>query len=160
MTRQDISPEKRAAAQADLLTGDQPAIVAQRYGLDPALVRKWKQRLSSTPDVTPNVTPHVTPVTMSRPESAVSPPRYPAREAQQATIADLVLQNLMAKLEATQQIALHVSNADWLNKQSASQLAELFECLDRSAVAILDRLASARPGRIAGDDRGSGGPGG
>jgi hypothetical protein len=53
------SIEIKAAAIADLLTGEQPAIVAKRYGLPGSLVRKWKFRLG-TPDGTPDGTLHGT----------------------------------------------------------------------------------------------------
>src|SRR5258706_14393741 len=50
------SIEIKAAAIADLLTGEQPATIAKRYGLPSGLVRKWKFRLG-TPDGTLHGTP-------------------------------------------------------------------------------------------------------
>ena len=44
---QRYSKEIKAAALADLASGDQPAVVAQRYGLNRDLVNKWKQRMSA-----------------------------------------------------------------------------------------------------------------
>ena len=131
MTRRSVSAEIKAAALADLAVGEQPAIVAQRYRLNPATVRSWKLRLDE--GATPIATEHATPVATIL--------RRPAVEAQQLTIAELVASNLRAKLVATQRIAEHVTREEWLTKQSAVDVATLFESLDRSAIGILDRLA-------------------
>jgi hypothetical protein len=127
----NIAPEVRAAALADLNAGEQPAIVAERYGIDPSKVRQWKKRY-----VTQGVTQSVT--------QAVTVVQRPALEAQQLALGELVMANLRAKLIATQRIAEHVINPTWLDKQNASDVAELFECLDRSAIGILDRLAGGQ----------------
>lgn len=147
MARNTVTPEIKAAALADLHAGEQPAVVAERYGLDPGKLRVWKKRYVTT-DVTESVTPSVTP--------APAPLRQPALEARQQTLAELVEANLRAKLIATQRIAEHVTRDEWLNKQSAADVGELFEALDRSAIGILDRLAAAHAGQRAlpapGDD--------
>lgn len=140
MARQRVTPEIRAAALADLHAGEQPAVVADRYGLDGATVRKWKQRL-----VTPTVTEHVTPdVTVSR-----APVARPQVARQQAEIGALVLDLLAAKFRASEAIAKAVTDEAWLKQQPASELAALGEWLDATALAIGDRLAG-RP-RPAGD---------
>ena len=128
---QRYSKEIKAAALADLASGDQPAIVAQRYGLNRDLVNKWKQRMSAQ---------------VSAPLSAQTsaPIRRPSVELEQLSLTELVMSNLRAKLIATQRIAEHATTPEWLNKQNAADVAGLFECLDRSAVGILDRLASAQ----------------
>ena len=155
MARARVNPEIRAAAIADLLTGDQPAVVAERYGLDPAKVRVWKQR-HVTPLVTPDVTPHEVPVVT--PPSA--PLKRPAEDLRHLTLSELVEANLRAKLIATQRIVEHASRDEWLAQQNATALAELFEALDRSAIGILDRLAGgaaqrALPAPGAEDDGGA-----
>lgn len=128
---QRYSKEIKAAALADLASGDQPAVVAQRYGLNRDLVNKWKQRMSAQ---------------VSAPLSAQTsaPIRRPSVELEQLSLTDLVMSNLRAKLIATQRIAEYATTPEWLNKQNAADVAGLFECLDRSAVGILDRLASAQ----------------
>lgn len=128
---QRYSKEIKAAALADLASGDQPAVVAQRYGLNRDLVNKWKQRMSAQ---------------VSAPLSAQTsaPIRRPSVELEQLSLTELVMSNLRAKLIATQRIAEHATTPEWLNKQNAADVAGLFECLDRSAVGILDRLASAQ----------------
>lgn len=128
---QCYSKEIKAAALADLASGDQPAVVAQRYGLNRDLVNKWKQRMSAQ---------------VSAPLSAQTsaPIRRPSVELEQLSLTELVMSNLRAKLIATQRIAEHATTPEWLNKQNAADVAGLFECLDRSAVGILDRLASAQ----------------
>ncbi len=65
----------------------------------------------------------------------------PAMEAQQLAIGDLIMENLRAKLIATQRIAEYATTQEWIEKQNAADLATLFTALDQSAVGILDRLA-------------------
>lgn len=143
MPRATVPPDIKARAIADLMDGEQPAIVAERYradGVTASQARKWKQRFV-TPSVTESVTPSVT-----------KPPiRRPAVELQQLEIGELIMANLRAKLVATQRIAEHVTIPTWLDKQGASDMATLFEALDRSAVGILDRLAQ-RSALTGGDD--------
>jgi hypothetical protein len=124
-----IDPSIRAAALAELHAGEQPAIVAERYRLDPAKVRVWKQRYV-TP-VVANVTP---PVTV----------RQPTLERQQHQIGELILDLLAAKLQASTAIAKAASDETWLRSQSGSELAALGEWLDTTAFAIGDRLAGRR----------------
>lgn len=134
MSRLVVSAETKAAAIADLLTGEQPAVVAERYDLNPATVRSWKARLETS--ATPGATPHATP--------AATVVRRPVVDARQQTLAELVEANLRAKLIATQRIAEHVTRDEWLDKQTAADVGELFGVLDRSAIGILDRLAGAQ----------------
>lgn len=125
-----VTTKIRAAALADLQEGQQPAVVAERYGLDPAVVRVWKQRyVAKEPtDVTENVTPRTL---HARPSVATK----------QAQIGELVLDLLAAKLKASAAIAEAASNPAWIEKQSGSELAALGEWLDATAFAIGDRLA-------------------
>lgn len=126
-----VSPEIKAAALAALHAGEQPAVVADRLELDPALVRKWKER-HVTVDVTQSVTPDVTPQAVR-----------PRAEAQQIAIGELVLDLLRAKLEASQAIATAAREPAWLARQTAADLAALGEYFDRTALAFGDRLAGA-----------------
>lgn len=137
-----ISAKTRAAAIADLLDGMQPAVVAEKYGIDAAKVRVWKQRYV-TSDVTENITPSVTIL------------RRPAVEAQQLAIGDLIMENLRAKLIATQRIAEYATTQEWIEKQNASDVATLFTALDQSAVGILDRLAQRGHSDSAADPDGA-----
>jgi hypothetical protein len=131
MAASTISPDIRAAAIADLLSGDTPAEVARRYAIDPANVRQWKARY-----VTAGVTAtpvHVTPdVTLPTPQ--IGAPHE---------IGRLLLDLLAAKLEASKAIAQAARNPTWLAQQSAADLAQLGEYLDRSAFSLGDRLATA-----------------
>lgn len=136
MPRVIVPAATKAAALADLLTGDQPAVVAARYGLPSGTVRQWKNRLV-TDGVTESVTPSVT-----RPGRVVT--IRPAIDAQQLEIGELVMDALRAKVIATQRIAEYVTQPAWFDKQTAAEVAELFEALDRSAVSILDRLSRHR----------------
>ena len=138
MPRSKVTPEVRAAALADLHNGDQPAIVAERYGIDRGVVKMWKQRYVS----------NVVSVTEGAPVSVIHRPQL---ELQQLELGELVMMNLRAKLIATQRIADYASSPAWIDKQNAADMAELFEVLDRSAISVLDRLAAAHQRDDAGD---------
>ena len=131
MAGKRISPKVRAAALADLHAGEQPAVVAAKYGIDAATVRQWKTRY---------VTADVTPVT------APEPSRRPALEAQKAHIGETILDLLRAKLKASQALAEAVSDPNWIRRQPAAELATLGQWLDSTAFAIGDRLAGSAPG--------------
>lgn len=130
MARSTVSPEVRAAALADLYAGEQPAVVAERYGISANTVKQWKKRyVTDIVTVTPSAVPIV----------------RPAVEAQQRQIGAIVLDLLRAKLEASAAIAEHARhNPAWLNSQSAAELAVFGQWLDGTALAIGDRLAGAR----------------
>jgi hypothetical protein len=135
-----IAPHIRAAARADLEAGDQPAVVAERYGIDGAIVRKWKQRY-----VTANVTDVTADVTLSQPVA------HPGIAKRERAIGVLVVDLLAAKLEASEAIAKAASRPEWIDRQSGSELAALGEWLDSTAFAIGDRLAQ-RADRNASDE--------
>jgi hypothetical protein len=122
-----ISPELRAAALADLHAGDQPAIVAERHGIDAATVRSWKARFVAT-DIATDATP-------------IATRQHPAIERQKVEIGSAVLDLLRAKLDASRAIAEAVKDPAWLKRQRANDLATLGEWLDGTALAIGDRLA-------------------
>jgi hypothetical protein len=126
-----IPAKTRAAAIADLMDGAQPAVVAERYGIEAGKVRMWKTRY-----VAPNVAESTPPAFVYRPTVL----------AQQIAIGDLIMDNLRAKLIATQKIAEYATTPSWFDKQTAADVATLFEAIDRSAVGILDRLAQRRSG--------------
>lgn len=135
MARATVPPEVKAQALAALLAGEQPAVVAEQLGLNPATVRKWKERMDDPP-----VTP---PVTVSRPVSR------PTVEAQQRQIGAIILDLLAAKLEASAALARAATDPAWLRKQRGSELAALGQYLDSTALAIGDRLAGATRGADA-----------
>lgn len=141
MSAPTVPPEVRAAAIADLHAGEQPAIVAERYGISRDLVKQWKQR-------------YVTATVTESDQRPVTVPVRPQVERAQLNIAALVMRNLEAKLTATQRIAEYVANTPaWLEKQTAADVGDLFEHIDRSAIAILDRMAGAgRPAAAGGGD--------
>jgi hypothetical protein len=134
MPRSLVSPEIKAAALADLAAGEQPAIVAKRYGLSRDMVNKWRQR----------AIPLIVSAPMSTDMSAVVSTqrvvRYPTIEEYQARIHQRMLALLEAKINASERLAEHIQ-ADWLDKQSAGGLAELGDFLDRTAVGLLAVLA-------------------
>lgn len=125
-----VAKKIRAAAMADLQAGEQPATVAEKYGIPAATVRSWKLRFA---------TANATPLTNA------TPIMRPTIERQQREIGTIVLDLLRSKLEASQAIAQAVNNPAWLATQSGSELATLGEWLDTTAFAIGDRLAGRGP---------------
>lgn len=141
MPPSQISPDTKAAALADLLAGEQPAVVAERYGVNRNTVRSWAQRLASA---------HAsdTPVYASGDASGVTL-RRPRFEVQQQQLGDLILDLLAEKLQASHAIAQAARDPAWLRQQPAAELAALGQWLDASAFAIGDRLAAAAERRAA-----------
>jgi hypothetical protein len=133
-----ISAKVKAAALADLHAGEQPAVVAERYGIEMGTVRVWKARY-----VTDSVTQR----------SASPAPQRPSVAAQQRQIGEIVLDLLAAKLEASAALARAVSDPEWLARQSGSELAAIGGYLDSTALAIGDRLAGrgGAGGALSGD---------
>ena len=126
------TPEIKAAAIADLLAGEQPAIVAQRYKLNPSTVRSWKRVAAATAFATDHAPPPATPAVPDRPNLA----------ARQVQIVELVYENLIAKLTASQRLADHAAtNRAWLEKQTAEGVAVLGQWLDSTAANTLALLA-------------------
>jgi len=131
-----VSPKTKAAALADLHAGEQPAVVAERYGLDPAVVRVWKSR-------------YITHVAVVVAHDTV---RKPVVEQQQSEIGTLVIDLLAAKLKASAAIAKATEDTTWMGKQSAAELAEFGAWLDSTAFAIGDRLAGRSQQPTESDD--------
>lgn len=138
MARQ-TDQKRKAAAIADLLNGDQPAVVAARYKLNATTVRSWKARLD-LPTATGDATGVATVI------------RQPAIETQQLEIGELIKASLKAKIIATQKIAEHATHSAWLEKQTAADVATLFAAIDNAAVAILDRMARGSRGDSSADE--------
>lgn len=155
-----ITEEIRAAAMADLCAGDSPATIAQRYRINAATVRSWKSRLADdlsqaerasaemeVESVPPPATQHATPAAT---HEIIATPATPQMQRttlvqRQMRIADLIIENLEARLAASLAISNHVkNNPQWVGQQSASELATLDEHLHRTSVDILDRLADRR----------------
>jgi transposase-like protein len=137
MAARTVSPEIRAAAIADLLSGDPPAEVAQRYRLNRNTVKSWASRLSADAPSASD-TPRFA-STDAPGDQALAVPAL----ATEHTIGGLLLELLAAKLKASQAIAQAASDPAWLDRQSAADLAALGEYLDRSAFSLGDRLATA-----------------
>lgn len=137
-----VSTEVKAAAIADLLSGEQPVIVADRYGVPRETVKSWRRRL----DLPTNAPAHAPMHAPAHAPAPQQPVRYPSIEARQAQVVELVYETLIAKLTATQRLAEHVTRDEWLDKQSAGGVAELGQWLDSTARATLELLA-----RPAGD---------
>ncbi len=129
----DPTPDIKAAAIADLMTGDEPSVVAKRYKIKPGTVRAWKLRY-----VTNSQHP-VTPVAPVTPVREIV--QRPTLEARKQKIAELILDLLAAKLEASQRLTAYLSDPAFLERQGFSELVNLNGYLDRTALTLGDRLA-------------------
>lgn len=129
------TPDIKAAAIADLMTGDDAPTVAARYKLNPGTVRVWKQRY-----VTASQHP-VTPVAPVTPVESLA--RLSSLEARKQRIAELILDLLAAKLEASQRLTAYLSDPTVLAKYKFEELVNLNGYLDRTALTLGDRLAGS-----------------
>lgn len=136
MPASNVPRDVKAAALADLMAGEQPAVVAERYGLPRNTVKSWRARL-------PAGTGASTGASLAPDASAPRPLIRPTVEAQQREIGAIILDLLAAKLEASAALARTVSDPAWLARQSAAELAQLGAYLDGTALAIGDRLAGS-----------------
>lgn len=60
-------------------------------------------------------------------------------------LADLIALNLEASFEARQNILKQTENADWLNKQSAAELATLYGVAADKEFRVLEAIENAQP---------------
>jgi hypothetical protein len=121
VTKREYTPLTRAAVLASLLTGQSASTVAREQGVPLGTVKRWSADAKET----------------------IEPVRSAIQLANQLALAELIMENLRAKLIATQRIAEYVIDPLWLQKQTAADVGELFEHIDRAATAILDRMAAA-----------------
>lgn len=140
MPASTVRPEVKAAALADLMTGEQPAVVAERYQLPRETVKSWKRRLDMQPGA-PVVHAPDAPIAPGAPAPA---PAVYSLHAQQARVVALVYENLIAKLTATQKLAEHATRDEWLSRQSAEGIALLGGWLDSTARSTLELLAQPK----------------
>lgn len=143
MPASTVRPEVKAAALADLMTGEQPAVVAERYQLPRETVKSWKRRLDLGPGA-PAVHAPGAPIAPGAPAALDPAPAVYSLHAQQARVVALVYENLIAKLTATQKLAEHATRDEWLSRQSAEGVAVLGGWLDSTARATLELLAHPR----------------
>lgn len=136
-------PEVKAAALADLMTGEQPAVVAERYKLPRDTVKSWKRRLDLRAGA-PSAPAPDAPIAPGAPAPAARVSTTFSLQEQQARVVGLVYENLIAKLEATKKLAEHAARDEWLSRQSAEGVAVLGGWLDSTARATLELLAHPR----------------
>lgn len=142
-------PDVKAAAVADLTAGEQPVIVAERYGLNPNTVRSWKDRLVVAPER--NATAVATSDATCN-ATVTAPIVQPTVIARRRNFQEIVFDLLCAKLEASEALARAATNPEWLSRQTAADVATLGQWLDQSALALGDRLANAAAGAGADPD--------
>ena len=137
MARSTVSPDIKAAALADLASGEQPAVVAERYSLGRNTVKSWAQRLKlQVPSLD-------APLASTGATGATVSPQRSALEQQQHQIGVAVLDLLYAKLKASEAIAQVAHNPEWRARQTGTELAAFGTWLDQTAFAIGDRLAQS-----------------
>jgi hypothetical protein len=137
MAASKVSPEIRAAAIADLLAGEQPAVVAERYQLNRSTVKSWAAR---TPAI---LSASASASTLADASSDARASRRPTVDSRKQRIAEIILDLLATKLEGAQRLAAHLSDPAFLAGQKVDDLLRISDYLDRSALTLGDRLAGA-----------------
>lgn len=117
-------PEMKAAAIAAVATGEQPAVVAKRFGISQGLLHGWCEK-------------ELPPVELSE-VSRSTYARERTRELIAATIYDAVIDTFSA-IRAQLQAA---SREEWLAEQKAGDVATL---LDKEFDGAIRLLAGFRP---------------
>lgn len=128
------TPETKAAALADLESGESLNATARKYGVSRAAVRQWRDR------------------------AGIGAPVSPQETRTKDELLGLVIEHTRANLAALAAIAQHCQDKAWLNKQSAHDLAYLYGITFDKAARLLASLAgdggaepeSRRPGLGAG----------
>jgi hypothetical protein len=130
-----VSPEVRAAAMADLVAGEQPAVVAERHRLNRSTVKSWAARMPAILSASASAS------TLADASSDARASKRPSVEARKQRIAEIVLDLLATKLEGARQLAAHLSDPAFLADQKVDDLLRISDYLDRSALTLGDRLA-------------------
>ncbi len=108
------SEETKAAVMAALLSGQSVNQVAAQYQLPKGTVSSWRARAEVRPQV--------------------------ASDAQQKEMGELLLDYLRETLTTLKEQAVHFRNLEWLEKQSASELAVLHGVQTDKAIRLLEAL--------------------
>jgi hypothetical protein len=105
MRGQSHGNEVKGAVIAALLAGQSVSEVADDYKIAPKTVRDWRKKAGIEP---------------GSPTSPQVPPQ------KRDELGDIITDNLRKNFIALSAIADHVGDKDWLNKQSAADLAVLY----------------------------------
>ena len=106
--KRKYSPEQRAAVLSALLEGQALSHVAKEYKMPYSTVRRWRENQKA------------------------------GRYADQDKVGDLLLQYLQTNLETLRKQAEFFCDRDWLEKQSASEVAVLHGVMSDKAIRILE----------------------
>jgi transposase len=114
-----LSDEKKAVVLAALLTGQGVNQIADKYKIPKSTVSRLKSKI---------------------PQEQLE--QIGTQKADQ--LANLIAQNLEASFKARDNILRQTENADWLNKQSASELATLYGVAYDKDLRILEAIENAK----------------
>lgn len=118
----EYSPEVKAAVMAALMDGQSIRQVAREMGVPKGTVEHWGNEAKRL----------VTSV------SVVS-------DTKRERIGELLIELLVAKIEAQIAISKHAADKVWLLKQDASALAMFYGVSDDKLIRLLEKFESAEP---------------
>ena len=124
-------PEIRAAAVAAVLAGEQQSVVAKRFGVSRGRLHDWVQR-ASVPSAS---------------GTAIATSEARTRERMAGLIYDTLVDTLTVIRDQLQ----IVSREDWVEKQSARDLAELVGKEFDGAIRLLAGFRPAEPAAVEAD---------
>lgn len=118
----EYSPEVKAAVMAALLEGQSLRQIEREHGVPKSTVERWGKEAELLIGGVPSVP-----------------------DTKKKQIGDLLIDLLIAKLEAQIAMAEHTGDKKWLKEQDASALAMLLGVSDDKLVRLLEKFESAEP---------------
>lgn len=118
----EYTPEVKAAVMAALMEGQSIRQVEREYGVPKSTVAAWGKEAESVIGGVPTVP-----------------------DTKKERIGELLIELLIAKIEAQIAISKHATDKVWLLKQDASALAMFYGVSDDKLIRLLEKFESAEP---------------
>lgn len=118
----EYSPEVKAAVMAALMDGQSLRQVEREYGVPKSTVAAWGKEAESAIGGVPTVP-----------------------DTKRERIGELLIDLLVAKIEAQIAISQHAKDKVWLLKQDASALAMFYGVSDDKLIRLLEKFESVGP---------------
>jgi transposase-like protein len=116
MARRNYSEETKAAAMAALLTGQSISEVAKEYEIPVGTVKGWRSKAGSD---------------------------QPVPTQKKAKVGDLLVEYLETSLATLRVQSQKFGDADWIEKQPASEMAVLHGVMADKTIRILEALGNS-----------------
>jgi transposase-like protein len=123
MARTQYPDELKAVAMAALLSGQSVNTVADKYKIPRGTLKSWA----------------------ARERNALRGDNSVVTHDQRERIGHLIINNIEAMLETTEEILDVVTDKEWLKQQSASEVAVLFGVISDKTYRLLEALPDPEP---------------